>query len=281
MKSRLLAALASLALGPVSAAAAAVAPRGGAGGSAPVPDARAASRVPDAATADLEADEDQAEEAAPEADPGEVLALIGTHGHEPAAARPQVVDRRPRPTPGITSTASAGAAPSRTKKDEKIKTRCGTPLASVPRPQPNGDAIDLSRAAVAHGVGIASWPISSRMTQVVVGGGQMCTMHSMAGKWPLENFFGSEDTKVEGNQWIFAYLDGRWVGGAGHWLRPGQVCKGGNLSEVGPDVFYNAPPLRDWSPCKGELVGFAVSTPARAGQWGVAERSNVVLIRWP
>ena len=29
-----------------------------------------------------------------------------------------------------------------------------------------------------------------------------------------------------------------------------------------------------------QVNGLAVSTPARAGQWGTAERSNIVHIRW-
>ncbi len=53
---------------------------------------------------------------------------------------------------------------------------------------------------------------------------------------------------------------------------------------VGPNEFYNrrdSDPLKTWTPRHGELVGVAVSTPSRAGQWGTAERSNVVMIRWP
>jgi hypothetical protein len=153
---------------------------------------------------------------------------------------------------------------------------------SAPKKAPNGiDAIDLHKAAVAIGANIADWPITSTLGSAAVGNNQICTPHSQSGHWPLDNFFGDANTKVEGNMWIFAYLDGRWVGGAGHWLRPGQTCKITNLSQVGPDVYYNSEPLRSWSPCHGELVGFAVSTPARAGQWGKAERSNVIVVRWP
>ncbi|MDB5097394.1 MAG: hypothetical protein JWM80_1815 [Cyanobacteria bacterium RYN_339] len=57
--------------------------------------------------------------------------------------------------------------------------------------------------------------------------------------------------------------------------------KGVNVSDMGADTFYDTEPLKSWKPKSGELVGFAVSTPARAGQWGKAERSNVVLVRWP
>lgn len=162
-----------------------------------------------------------------------------------------------------------------------IITHCGSPT-KVPKKAPNGlDAIDLTKVTTVKGVPITDWPITSNISSVSLGNGQMCTPHSKSGAWPKLDFFGDKETKVEGNMWIFAYINGRWVGGAGHWLRPGQTCKGTNLGEVGPDIYYDAPPLKYWSPCHGELVGFAVSTPARAGQWGTAERSNVYLIKWP
>ena len=134
---------------------------------------------------------------------------------------------------------------------------------------------------MAKGVSIADWEITSNISGVSFGSAEVCTPHSKSGQWPKLDFFGDKETKVEGNMWIFAFINGHWVGGAGHWLRPGQTCKGTNLNEVGPDLYYDAPPLRNWSPCHGELVGFAVSAPARAGQWGTAERSNVIMVHWP
>jgi hypothetical protein len=38
--------------------------------------------------------------------------------------------------------------------------------------------------------------------------------------------------------------------------------------------------LDGWIPQPGEMVGVCVSTPARAGQLGIAERSNIVLVQW-
>ena len=91
-------------------------------------------------------------------------------------------------------------------------------------------------------------------------------------------FFDIPGVTVEGNQWMFANIGGRWYGGAGEWLRPGQTCK--TIDHVGSGVFYDSPPMNNWHPSPGETIGVAVSTPARSGQWGTAERSNIVLFVW-
>ncbi len=196
----------------------------------------------------------------------------GGSGAPPGEARTQSVSMRSAAPPG--SSKSASSAPRQGV--------CGTPLTHAPAPQPNGDAIDLSRVVYDEGVDISSWKITSRLGDVSVGAGQLCTPHSMSGKWPAVDFFGYPSTKVEGNMWLFADIGGVWHGGAADWLRPGQTCKGEALDALGPNAFYNGrEPLKSWTPCPGELVGFAVSMPARAGQWGAAERSNVVLVPWP
>ena len=44
--------------------------------------------------------------------------------------------------------------------------------------------------------------------------------------------------------------------------------------------MHAPPPLCYWIPQPGEYSGLGVSTPSRAGQWGSAERSNVILVQW-
>ena len=143
------------------------------------------------------------------------------------------------------------------------------------------DAIDLRKVTVVKGVHIANWKITSTVKKVTVGGGSICVDHTKLENWPTSDFFGEKETQVEGNQWIFAYINGRWYGGAGEWIRPGQLCKAVDAGNVGCGVFYDSEPLKSWRPAHGEIVGIAVSQPARAGQWGLAERTNVTLVKWP
>jgi hypothetical protein len=144
------------------------------------------------------------------------------------------------------------------------------------------DAVDLSQVAVVKGVNIRDWAITSQVKSVTIGNGQICIDHTKLGQWPTAPFFGDPNTLVEANQWVFAKINGQWHGGAGEWVRPGQLCKQVDpITNIGIGVYYDSEPLRSWTPRSGELVGFAVSQPARAGQWAAAERSNVVLVAWP
>lgn len=152
----------------------------------------------------------------------------------------------------------------------------GTNTPDTPTTSAN-DQIDMRTVTIALGADVRSWAVTSTMTSVTHIGTTLCTNHTKAGKWPAVPFFDSGAT-VEGNQWFVVNLNGKWVAGANEWLRPGQTCKdvAGN---IGADNFGGTA-LQNWSPRAGEQLGILVSTPARAGQQGTAERSNVVLITW-
>ena len=157
-----------------------------------------------------------------------------------------------------------------------------TPVPPTPGPTPGpapGDELNLNEVTWVKGVNIAGWAVTSTITSVSNTSNEFCTPHSRAGSWPVLPFFDIGGVFVEGNQIMIANIGGKWYGGSGEWLRPGQVCK---IVEghVGSGVFYDSPPLQHWTPSRGELIGVAVSTPSRSGQWGTAERSNVVLYRW-
>jgi hypothetical protein len=92
-------------------------------------------------------------------------------------------------------------------------------------------------------------------------------------------WFGDYGVLVEGNQWFFANINGQWLGGANEWLRPRPGTAKPSMAMSG-EGGYGGSELANWTPRPGETVGVAVSTPARSGQWGTAERSNIVLIRW-
>jgi hypothetical protein len=140
-----------------------------------------------------------------------------------------------------------------------------------------GDQIDMKAITVVKGADFRGWAVTSTMTSVTRSGTTLCTDHTKSGRWPAIQFFDSDAT-IEGNQWFIVSLGGRWYAGADEWLRPGQICK-----DVGPQVGHDGfggTVLENWTPSPGELMGIAVSAPARAGQQGLAERSNVVLFRW-
>ncbi|MEO8482595.1 MAG: hypothetical protein ABI634_10325 [Acidobacteriota bacterium] len=150
------------------------------------------------------------------------------------------------------------------------------PTDQPPQTAPD-DQIDMKQVTIALGADVRGWAVTSTMISATHVGGDLCTNHTKAGRWPALPFFDTGAT-VEGNQWFFVNLNGKWFAGANEWLRPGQICKG-IAGNIGGDNFPNTP-LQNWSPSPGELLGVMVSTPARAGQQGTAERSNVVLIRW-
>jgi hypothetical protein len=144
-------------------------------------------------------------------------------------------------------------------------------------PPSAGDQIDLRTVTFANAVNISGWAVTSTVLSAAHIGDQLCIDHTKAGKWPQLPFFDTGAT-IEGNQWFFANIGGKWIGGANEWLRPGQTCKviDGHVGQGG----FGGTALAGWTPKPGEMVGVAVSTPARNGQQGTAERSNVVIIRW-
>jgi hypothetical protein len=143
--------------------------------------------------------------------------------------------------------------------------------------------VDLKTVVYVKGPDISGWRQASTMTSVVQGDGWLCTYHTMLGVWPATQYFDTDAT-VEGNQWIIAYINGRWYAGAADWYRPGQACKAQDASSMGGDNFYSPSeePLHSWVPRPGENIGYAVSTPARMWPQMATrdERSNVVIEPW-
>jgi hypothetical protein len=119
---------------------------------------------------------------------------------------------------------------------------------------------------------VSRWAETSRITDVDITSSQICIEHTKAGRWPSRG-------GLEGNPWVFAQIGGKWYAGTYEWLREGQICKGITASNIGEHI--KKAPLETWRPRSGELVGFMVSTLARTGQEASAERSNVVMVRWP
>jgi len=145
-------------------------------------------------------------------------------------------------------------------------------------------SIDLTKVNYQRFVNISSWPVTNKIIDVSQDGGDghMCINHEKRGVWPVSFFEDNPLVPIEANQWYFAKINGQWYGGAGEWLRVNQICKEGQKSEdIGKDGSWGGP-MDTWVPKRGELVGYVVSTPARAWPtWKTLdERSNVVVQPW-
>lgn len=169
-----------------------------------------------------------------------------------------------------------------TRETVRVTVRSGAttpPTDPNPPPKSGGaDQLDPRQVTWLHR-DVSSWPITSTVTDVTITRSEMCVDHSGAGRFPTSQF---GTIQVEGNVWIFAQINGRWYGATYDWLRPGQVCKGVTGDELGRDQIRIAPMDASWpGPRSGDTVGFMVSARARDDVSAGAERTNIVLVRWP
>jgi hypothetical protein len=146
------------------------------------------------------------------------------------------------------------------------------------------DAIDLSTVTILNSPDIRTWPITSEVTALRLGGGKMHIDHTKRGQWPAVPF---ETTTQETTVWVFFNIDGQWFGTGGERLRPNQNEKDlGKPSDIGPGWLF-APDrwkqMANYVPKPGELVGFMVATGISRGfgEAPVNERTAVVLIPFP
>jgi hypothetical protein len=151
-------------------------------------------------------------------------------------------------------------------------------------------AIDLSKAVYLNSPNVAGWKRTGFLNVVEqdgseAAGGPMCMTFTDPG-WPDSPWVYGSDPNfgVFGNQWYFARIGGTWYGGAGEWLYRGapSACKAGQgTTTIGPDSGFGAP-FSSWQPHVGELVGYMVSSVARAGsiKRTVDERTQTVVQPW-
>lgn len=159
-----------------------------------------------------------------------------------------------------------------------------SPVTRFDRLPDTGDQIDLSQVTVVLGPGnIGSWPAAMRVTNASANWSEVCVDHPGLTAWPSTIFFDDPAELVQGNQWMFAFIDGRWYGGAARWTRPGQACKGVD-GEPFSGTFYmdSSEPLRSYVPRAGDTIGLMATTPNRfyPSMRTVDERTNVVLVRF-
>src|SRR5262249_53005227 len=167
-------------------------------------------------------------------------------------------------------------------------TGTGVSATSTPQSFTTSLAIDLTKMIVSYpgAPNPASWPQTATITAVeqdgnASTGGVMCISFSTTDNWPTIPFLGDPTVQIYANQWYFANINGQWYGGPAEYLREGRgFCKSGQgTNTIGPDGGWTEP-MRSWVPRVGELVGYMMTTPARAGHRSIDERSNVVLQPW-
>jgi hypothetical protein len=151
-------------------------------------------------------------------------------------------------------------------------------------------AIDLSKAVFLNSPNVSGWRRTGLIQTVEqdgseAAGGPMCIKFTDPG-WPDSPWVYGNDPNfgVFANQWYFARIGGTWYGGAGEWIYRSapSICKAGQgTTTIGPDSGFGAP-FSSWQPRVGELVGYMVSSVARAGsiKRTVDERTQVVVQPW-
>ena len=177
---------------------------------------------------------------------------------------------------GFNATAVLKYSQGEVRNTVRVTVQPATGPPSAPLPSPSGPVdpnvpFSLSQVTWLH-TNVSGWSVTSKITGVRIDDPPVCISHTKAGRWPVKN-------GVEGNPWVFANVNGRWYAATYEWLRPGQTCKGVRSSDIGAHTKKH--PLTSWRPRSGELVGFMVSAHARFGRETVAERSNIVMVRWP
>jgi hypothetical protein len=130
---------------------------------------------------------------------------------------------------------------------------------------------------------VTNWAETSMITEVNITSNEVAIYHTKAGKWPRtgEIFPDDPNGDIEGNAWIFAFVNGRWHGATWEWLRPGQQNKLVEAWEFGEDQIRRSPLDISWMPRSGDRVGFMMSTPARSNVYTINERSQVFMTTWP
>ena len=149
------------------------------------------------------------------------------------------------------------------------------------RPNPHDSDFNLSEVNWIH-TDVTDWEENSRITEVNITSNEVAIYHTMAGLWPVSYSVFDDGAPIEGNAWIFAFVDGRWHGATWEWLRPGQQNKSVTAWEFGEDQIRRSPLDISWMPRQGDRVGFMMSTIARTNLRASQNyRTQVFMTTWP
>lgn len=143
------------------------------------------------------------------------------------------------------------------------------------------NGINLNTVNYILGPDISAWPQTVTILSASHEGDRLC-INGTNDNWPSTAFFGDPATQVEGNQWNFIQINNQWYGGAGHWYRPNQECKGEVDGVYFIEGFLGREPFASFRPTSGMIWGVGLSTPARLwpSMKTLDRRSNMVLITW-
>lgn len=128
---------------------------------------------------------------------------------------------------------------------------------------------------------ISKWPQTGKITYAERIGDSVCVDWEGT-RWPEVPFFGDPNVPIVANQWIFVPINGIWYGGAGHWIKPNQVCKGEMDEKYFVDAFKVSPPFSTLVLGRGDPFAVVMSTPARfyPDMKTFDERTDAAFLEW-
>ncbi|MBI5509613.1 MAG: hypothetical protein HY903_12745 [Deltaproteobacteria bacterium] len=151
------------------------------------------------------------------------------------------------------------------------------------RPPP--DAVpdpNLSTVTWGHG-SPAGFPVNATMTNVTIDSAHRNICWDMTK--PAYTEEGTVGHMVNGNAWVFGYINGRWYAATFEWLRSDWTRQCSRLEWVGtqaPFIQAESYPINSWYPAAGDKVAFMISSMCRGGcRGGLQGRSELVITTWP
>ena len=155
------------------------------------------------------------------------------------------------------------------------------------RPNPRDSEFNLSEVVWHRGADVSDWEVNSTITEVNITPTEVAIYHTAAmdgvgGFWPVSRSVFADGAPIEGNPWIFAFVDGQWHGATFEYLRPGRQVMHVKAWEFGEHQIQRYPLDISWMPRGGDRVGFMMSTIARTGLRASRNyRTQVFMTTWP
>lgn len=126
---------------------------------------------------------------------------------------------------------------------------------------------------------VADWPQTINMTSASIGSTINWSYDKPFPNWPRTKAIHNSPNACLG---FVTKVDGKWCGGIGEWLLPGQTVQARTalLSKRGDKTFFKGP-MKDFKPKSGQEIYMFVCGLNWVGQRNVKERSNLVKVTYP